>query len=88
MSENFLNALSAKNNETQTTNGANALKSTGSDLVNLFGSIGAMRGRMDEVKSKFIKAFSEDALLATKMAFYARNPRGGLGERDVFRSII
>jgi len=55
----------------------------------LFGQIGAMRKRPDaDIESAFSKAFAEDKLLATKMAFYARNVRGGLGERRTARIIF
>jgi hypothetical protein len=59
-------------------------------LVDLFGSIGAFRTRTDsEIETAFSKAFAEDKLLATKMAYYARDIRfGGLGERRVFRVIL
>ena len=78
----------AMNNLKLTENGAIARISTGDNLVDLFGTIGALRERGErEIEEKFASAFAEDALLATKMAFYARNPRGGggLGERRVGR---
>lgn len=89
MSERFLNALKQENNYTITERGAVALKSTNSALVDLFGQIGAMRKRHEkDIESAFAKAFAEDRLLATKMAFYARNIRGGLGERRAARVIF
>lgn len=89
MSERFLNALKQENNYTYTENGAITLQSTNSALVDLFGQIGAMRNRTDQdIESAFAKAFAEDRLLATKMAFYARNIRGGLGERRTARVIF
>ena len=78
----FLNALEIENNKTLTENGAVAFKSTSSKLLDLFGVIGAMRNRpMGHINSMFLEAFFEDKLLAMKMLFYARNIRGGLGER-------
>lgn len=90
MTQAFVNALNRETNFTRTENGAVALKSTGSALVDLFGQLGAMRDRSDrEVEAAFIKGFAEDRLLATKLAFYTRDIRfGGLGERKVFRTII
>ena len=89
MSEKFVNALRKEDNYTFTENGAIALKSTESALVDLFGQIGAMRNRTDaDIEAAFSKAFAEDRLLATKMAFYARNIRGGLGERRTARVIF
>ena len=89
MTQAFLDGLKKENNFTLTENGAVALKSTNSALVDLFGQIGALRNRSEqEIETAFIKAFSEDSLLATKMAFYARNVRGGLGERKVFKVIM
>ncbi len=89
MSKRFVSALKQESNYTLTENGAVALKSTNSALVDLFGQIGAMRKRPDaDIESAFSKAFAEDKLLATKMAFYARNIRGGLGERRTPRIIF
>lgn len=86
---NFLRALRDNMNETKTTNGANALKSTSSSLVDLFGLIGALRNRADiEIENLFSKAYSEDRMLAMKILFYARDIRGGLGERRVSRVVF
>lgn len=70
-----------------TENGAIAYNTTNSNLLDLFGTIGALRGRdTAEIEDKLAKAFAEDPLLATKMVFYAGDIRGlGLGERRTFR---
>lgn len=84
----FVNAMRQENNKTYTENGALAMKSTNSNIVDLFGTIGSLRTRMaSDVERLFSAAFAEDALLATRMSFYARNVRGGLGERETARII-
>ena len=89
MKNKFLSFLQKENNRTYTENGAAALKTTNSSLVDLFGSIGSLRTRDSiEIERLFSMAFSEDQLLATKMTFYARNIRGGLGERRTFKVIL
>lgn len=89
MSKNFVDALTNESSLTYTENGQVAYDHTGSELVNLFGMIGALRNRNEtDVLKLFSRAFAEDMLLATKMAFYARDVRnGGLGERDVPKTI-
>ena len=89
MSKNaFVGAMRQENNKTFTENGALAMKSTNSSLVDLFGTIGALRSRNeDDIERLFGAAYAEDALLATRMSFYARNVRGGLGERRTARTI-
>ena len=85
----FSKAISIESNKTKTENCANAFKSTNDSLVDLFGIIGSLRCRdKEEVEDLFAKAHAEDPLLAIKMAFYARNIRGGLGERKTFKTII
>jgi hypothetical protein len=84
----FLNTLKDNMSNTTTFNGANAIKSTNSSLLDLYGVIGALRNRNEiEIENLFSKAFSEDRLLAMKLLFYARDVRGGLGERYVSRTI-
>lgn len=69
-----------------TENGAAALSTVGSNLLDLFGTIGALRPRTEtEIAQKFATAFTEDKRLATRMMFYCGNVRGGLGERRTFR---
>ena len=89
MEDKFINGIKNETNETLTENGAIAYKTTDSALLDLFGVIGALRTRpSQDIINKFTKAFAEDELLAMKMLFYARNIRGGLGERKTFRTII
>lgn len=89
MENNFLKNLKDVSNEKLTENGAFALKSTNSALMDLFGTIGAMREQSEEeIVMSFLAAYSEDRLLAMKMLFYARDIRGGLGERDIPRIIF
>ncbi len=71
---------------TLTENGALALNTTSDDLTDLFAVSGAMRSREDnDIMTMFSKAFTQDRLLATKLAFYTRDVRGGLGERRTGR---
>lgn len=85
----LLNGIKEQLNYTTTENGAVAVKSTKNHVVDLFAQIGAMRTRSDkDIANAFAAAFKEDKLLATKMAFYARDIRGGLGERNTFRAIL
>lgn len=75
--------------KTKTENGADARFSTGSKVLDMYGTIGALRQRSEtEIIEKFKASWSEDPLLTLKMAFYARNIRGGLGERDTARTCL
>ena len=86
---NFLQALKGEANKTLTENLAVTYRSSGSENVDLFGSIGALRSASDEdIVRRFLKAWGEDRDLAMKILFYARDIRGGLGERRVFRVIL
>lgn len=89
----FVNAVSYEADfngvKTKTENGADARFSTGSKVLDMYGTIGALRNRSEyEIVEKFKASWNEDALLTLKMAFYARNIRGGLGERDTARTCL
>ena len=85
----FLEALKEEANKTLTENLAVTWRSSGSENVDLFASIGALRSAKDEeIVRRFIKAWADDRDIAMKILFYARDIRGGLGERRVFRVIL
>jgi hypothetical protein len=75
--------------DARTENGMTTNSTTLNHCVDLFFHIGAMRGQ-DKTKkiNAFVKAFSEDALTALKVLFWARDIRGGAGERETFRQIV
>lgn len=76
-------------NRTLTENGAETYKSTLSDCLDFFATVGALRRESDgEIIARFLRAFAEDRDVAVKILFYARDVRGGLGERRVFRLIL
>ena len=53
------------------------------------GTAGSLRGADKErITRLFSEAYKSDPLFATKIAFYARDIRGGLGERQTFRTIL
>ena len=85
----MLNELKNEANRAYTENGALTNRSTHSDCLDLFATVGALRRQSeDEIIARFTRAFSENRDLAVKTLFYARDVRGGLGERRVFRVII
>lgn len=85
----MLQYLKKEANITYTENGAVTNKTSFSDCVDLFGTIGALRrANEDEIIRRFLKAYTEAPDTAMKILFYSRDIRGGLGERRVFRTII
>ncbi|WP_026499029.1 DUF2828 family protein [Butyrivibrio sp. WCD2001] len=85
----MLSFLKKEANITYTENGAVTYVSTQSDCLDLFATIGALRRASEEdIITRFVKAYAEDADLAMKMLFFARDIRGGLGERRVFKVIL
>ena len=84
----FMDNLEIETSVTLTENGGRALSTTGDKLLNLFAVLGALRSRPTDVIDKFDAAYRENADLATKMAFYGRDVRGGLGERAVGRLML
>lgn len=85
----MLNELKKEANRTLTENGAATYRTTQSDCLDLFAAIGALRREDDkEIAERFARAYAEDPGLAMKILFYARDVRGGLGERRVFRTCL
>lgn len=85
----MLEYMKQESNMTLTENGAVTYKSTGSECLDLFAAIGALRRENDEeIIARFIRAYTESPDLAMKILFFARDIRGGLGERKVFRTIF
>ena len=85
----MLEYLKKEANLTLTENGAVTYGSTGSECLDLFATIGALRRQSDEeIIKRFIRAFMENPDTAMKLLFFARDIRGGLGERRVFRTIL
>jgi hypothetical protein len=80
----FVNAV--KNQEARTTNGMKARASTASKNVDLFFKIGASRGK--NIVPDFTGAFVENRDYALRIAQWARDVRGGAGERKLFRDIL
>ena len=72
--------------ETTTTNGMKAYSTIGNEIVSLFYNIGASRGK--DIIPAFSKAYAENSELALRVAMWARDVRGGAGERKLFRDIL
>ena len=90
---NFMDAVrQTMNNEynvSVTENGAVGYRTTGKALLDLNFAVASLRKMTDvEVANRFKKAFVEDKVLAMKWLFYARDVRGGLGERRLFRVVL
>lgn len=75
--------------KTLTENDCVTLATSGNPLTDLFFQIAAMRtAKETEVVSTFERAFVHDSEGALKILFWARDIRGGQGERKVFRTIL
>ena len=85
----MLQALKKEANYTFTENGALTYASTMSHCLDLFATAGGLRkAAEDEIIKRFVRAYAEDADAAMKILFYARDVRGGLGERRFFRVVL
>lgn len=80
----FVNAV--QNQEARTENGMKACKTTAKATVDLFYKIGASRGT--DITGDFTAAFVENSDVALRIAQWARDVRGGAGERQLFRDIL
>lgn len=80
----FANAV--VNREARTANGMKARAATANACTDLFFKVGALRG--SNVIPLFIAAFVENPEIAIRTALWARDIRGGAGERQLFRDIL
>ncbi len=90
---NFMDGVrSTLNNEfnySTTENGAVGFRTTGRSILDLNFAVASLRMATEqEIADRFTKAFFEDKLTAMKWLFYARDVRGGLGERRLFRACM
>ncbi len=85
----MLNFLKKQSDKTTTENGAAAYSTTGSCCLDLFFRAGAMRNTDEnEIAAAVIRAYAENPVTAMKIIFFARDVRGGLGERRFFRIAV
>lgn len=89
----FMNAVKNTLNEdfnySVTENGALGYRTSGKELVDLNFAVASMRGMSEkQIYDKFTKAYFEDKKMALRWLFFARDVRGGLGERRLFRVIL
>lgn len=88
MNNKLVKAAMAVSNETTTTNGMKAYKSTLNDLVDLFYKGPSLRNNVKDVHDLVINACHQNPEAALRILFYIRDIRGGCigqGERAVFR---
>ena len=73
-------------NASTTENGAAGYRTTGKSLLDLNFAVASLRSAPEQnIIDRFKTAFFEDKVLAVKWLFFARDIRGGLGERRLFR---
>lgn len=70
----------------RTDNGMKAYEDTLNSCVSLFFNIGSSRGK--DITQSFELAYQENRYNALKIAQWARDIRGGSGEREIFRQIL
>ena len=85
----FADAMKKAGGFTRTENDAVALCTTGDACLDLFATIGSLReADKDRIHTLFAEAYKENPLFATKIVFYGRDIREGLGERKTFRILL
>ena len=85
----MLNYLKNESNMAYTENGGTAYRSTESFCLDMFFKAGAMRNSTaKEIADVVTRAYAEDPDKTMKIIFFARDARGGLGERRFFRCAV
>ena len=93
MSQPFLTSMKdtllEEHNLSRTENGAFGYRTTGKELLDLNFAVSSLRREMpQEIQNRFWKAYYEAPVLAVKWLFFARDIRGGMGERRLFRVLL
>lgn len=93
MSNNFMsamkNTLNDEYNVSVTENGAVGYRTSGKELLDLNFAVSSLRRATPaDIAARFTRAFFEDQVTAMKWLFFARDIRGGLGERRLFRVVL
>ena len=84
-----IESVVGSNNMQRTTNGAVGYSTTNKPLLDLNFAVSSLRKANDrEICTRFEEAYSRDKKLAIVWLFYARDVRGGLGERRLFRVVM
>ena len=85
----FISEFNAMTNMKTTENGALAYSKLDSDILSFFAAIGGMRQRDEkDIIDLYTLAREEDKELADKVILYARDIRGGLGERRIGKILL
>lgn len=85
----MINLINNEMNMTYTENGALTNRTSGSFCLDLFFRAGGMRSASEEeIAAAVTRAYAEDPVKTMKIVFFARDARGGLGERRFFRAAV
>lgn len=82
----FAQALQDTEQVVQTANGMDTLSSSMNSNVDLFFAIGSSRGK--DITGMFSRAYAEHRETALRMLLWARDARGGAGERQATRNLL
>ena len=82
----LVNAMQVEQSATTTTNGMKAYELTGSKTLDLFAKIGD--ARMLDLEELFKVSYRDNPEVTVRMLLWARDVRGGAGERDTARKLL
>jgi hypothetical protein len=86
---NMSKTLNDEYNYSTTENGALGYRTSGKSLLDLNFSVASLRyATENQIAQRFEKVFYENSEAAMRWLFYARDVRGGLGERRLFRAVM
>ena len=76
------------NTMSRTENGAVTHATSGAAVLDLFANVGASRGNTSKLADMWWKSYMTHPDLAVRVALWARDIRGGAGEREAFRALL